>query len=227
MSTKRHDNVMMCKAICESLAVILFNHPDTNISISWIPGTTGIPPLKHILEIASTTAATVDPMGQDTPPTIAALREKAKHQALEEWKQLWLADPRQNLAYHALHHPPLGEPPEFMARIESFTHPIFCTTIRMLTKHAFTGEYNARHCPRAPNPHGCQCGQAPLQTVKHIITSCPLFDRACERLLCPVTPTLSTPIIFGTKVGGKALALFIKATQACIRPMRRPVEDHK
>jgi hypothetical protein len=212
MSTKRHDNVTMCKAICESLAVILFNHPDTNISISWILGMTGIPLLKCILEIASTAAAAVDPMGQDAPPTIAALREKAKCQALEEWKQLWLADPCQNPAYHALHHPPSGEPPEFMARIESFTHPIFCTTICMLTEHAFTGGYNARHHPRAPDPHGCQCGQAPLQTVEHIITSCPLFDRVRKRLLHPVTPTLSTPIIFGTKVGGKALTLFIKAT---------------
>jgi hypothetical protein len=79
MSTKRHDNTLTCKAICESLTMILFDHPDTNISISWIPGMTGILPLNHILEVASTVAAMADLMGQDTPPTIAALREKAKH----------------------------------------------------------------------------------------------------------------------------------------------------
>jgi hypothetical protein len=227
MSTGRHDNVTMCKAIHESLAAILFDHLDTSISLSWIPGTTGIPPLNCILEVATTAAASADLAVQDVPPTIAALREDAKCQALKEWEKLWLADPHWNLAYCALHHLPSGQPPDFMARIEMFTHPTFCTAICLLTEHAFTGEYNARHRPRAPDLHGCQCGQAPLQTVEHVITECPLFIRARERFLRPITLTLSTPIIFGMKAGGTALAKFIKVMQACVKPMWHPVEDHR
>jgi hypothetical protein len=44
-------------------------------------------------------------------PTIAALRRTAKLQALSEWEQIWLADPRRNPAYRALHHPPQARPP--------------------------------------------------------------------------------------------------------------------
>jgi hypothetical protein len=138
-------------------------------------------------------------------------------------KKGFLADPRWNPAYRALHHPPSGQPPDFVSGIEDFARPVFCTAIRLLTKHAFTGEYNARHRPRAPDSHNCPCGQAPLQTVDHVITQCPLYDEARETFLRPVTPT---PIIFGTKAGGLALARFIEATQACVRPRRRPIEDH-
>jgi hypothetical protein len=46
-------------------------------------------------------------------------------------------------------------------------------------------------------------------------------------MLKVVGPTdLAINIIFRTAAGGKALAEFIEATQACIRPRRRPPEDH-
>jgi hypothetical protein len=226
LTTDRHDNAAACKAVCELISTILFDHPGTTISVRWIPGSTSFLLLKHLLEVATASAAASDPTEPQAPATIAALKQKAKLDALKVWEKVWLADPRHNPAYRALHHPPSGQPPDFISGIKSFARPIFCTAIRLLTEHAFTGEYNARHCPRAPDPHGCQCRQAPLQTADHIITACPLFDEAQEEFLRPAAPTLSTSIIFGTKAGGRALAQFIEATQACVRPRCRPVEDH-
>jgi hypothetical protein len=168
--TDRHNNTLACRVVSKTLSNILFNHPNTSMSIKWIPGSARFYPLKRILEVATEAAGTVDLTEQQPPPSIMALKHSAKLQALSEWEQVWLKDPCQNPAYQALHHPLSGQPPEFITRIESFAQPIFCTAICLLTKHAFTGKYNARHRPQAPNPHDCQCRQTPLQTVDHIIT---------------------------------------------------------
>jgi hypothetical protein len=224
--TDRHDNALASRLISDTLANILYEHPDTTISIRWIPGSASFQPLKHILEVATVVAASANPANSQTPPTVAALRQMAKDKSLEDWEEIWLTDLKWNPAYQTLQHPPTGQAPGFISRIESFACSIFCTAIRLLTEHAFTGEYNTRHCPHAPDPHDCQCGMTPLQTAEHIITQCPLFNEARETLLHPVDPDLSPPVIFGTKAGGTALAKFIETTQACIRPRRRLVEDH-
>jgi hypothetical protein len=215
-----------CRTVCDVLATTLFDNPISTVTISWIPGMGSFYPLKRLPEIATRAAAATNSSDPQPPSTIAALKLDAKAVALKEWEQIWLKDPRRNPAYRALHHPPSGQPPDFVSGIENFARPIFCTAIRLLTEHAFTGEYNARHRPRAPDPHGCQCGQALIQTVDHIIIDCPRFNEARERFLRPVSATLSTPILFGTKAGGTALANFIETTQACVRPRRRPIEDH-
>jgi hypothetical protein len=148
------------------------------VTISWIPGSTGFLPLKCILEVTSNAAAMIDLTRQQPPPTIAALRHKAKLNALTEWEKIWLEDPCRNPAYCTLHHPPSGQPLEFTTGIESSARPIFCTALRMLTEYAFTGEYNVRHRPCAPDPHDCPCSLTPLQTVDHILLECPLFEEA-------------------------------------------------
>jgi hypothetical protein len=123
--TDKHNNAAVCRSICESLAFTLFDHPNTMVTISWIPGSTGFLPLKHILEIASNAAAMVDLTEQHPPPTIVALQHEAKLKALEDWEEIWHKDPHRSPVYHALHHPPLGQPLEFTSGIESFARPFF------------------------------------------------------------------------------------------------------
>jgi hypothetical protein len=183
LTTDRHDNVPLCKAICKQITTILFDHPNLTISIRWIPGTASFLLLKHIVEVTSTAAANIGPAAQHTLPIMAALKQAAKLNALKEWEHSWLTDPHQGPAYWALHHPPSGQPLEFIARIEGFAQPIFCTAIQLLTEHAFTGEYNARHHPQAPDPHDCQCRLTLLQTADHIITQCPIFKDPWETFL--------------------------------------------
>jgi hypothetical protein len=129
LTTDRHDNMPLCKVICEQIASILFDHPNLTVSIRWIPGTASFLLLKCIVEVASTAAANIGPAAQHTPPTMAALKQAAKLNALKEWEHSWLANPRQGPAYQALHHPPSGQPPEFITRIEGFARPVFCTAI--------------------------------------------------------------------------------------------------
>jgi hypothetical protein len=181
--TDRHDDTSACRAISKTLANILFDHLYTMVSIRWVPGTASFHPLKRILDVAIDVVAAANLTNPQAPLTIVALKQMAKDNVLKDWEKIWLANPQHNPTYHALHHPPLGQVPEFIFRIESFAHPIFCTAIRLLTKHAFTGKYNARHRQWAPDPHNCQCGQTPLQTAEHVITQCPLFNEAQDALL--------------------------------------------
>jgi hypothetical protein len=226
-ATDRHDNAKACRMVCDTIANILFTHANTAVSIRWIPGHGSFHPLKRLMEVASAAAAETEPDPQPQAAMIATLKADARAQSLADWEQIWLEDPRRNPAYRALHHPPSGEPPEFMVGIASAARPVFCTAIRLLTEHAFTGEYNARHRPRAPDPHGCQCGRALLQTPIHVICECHLLRDARERILRPSTANLFPPnIIFGTTAGGRALAQFIEETQAYMRPRRRTPEDH-
>jgi hypothetical protein len=224
--TDQHDNALACRSISQTLTKILYDHPNTTASIRWIPGSAGFHPLKCILEVATAAATDANPNVPQAPHTITAIRQEAKANAIKDWGKVWLANPHWNPTYHTLQHPPSGQPPEFISRIESFAHPVFCTAIRLLTKHTFTGKYNTRHCLCTPDPHDCQCSQTLLQTSEHIITQCPLFNQACDVLLQPVNTDLSLPILFRMKAGSTALTKFIEMTQACIRPRRRPVEDH-
>jgi hypothetical protein len=144
-------------------------------------------PLKRLQEIALDAATAADPTHHPAAQSIAALRDDARGKVLTDWEQVGLKDPRRDPAYRALQHPSSGRPPEFMQGIAGFSRPIFCTAIRLLTEHAFTGEYNARHRPRAPDPHGCQCGQATPQTPTHIV-DCPLHRAARNQSLLYSAP---------------------------------------
>jgi hypothetical protein len=226
-TTDRHENAKACRAVCNTVADILFTHEATTISIKWIPGHNKFHPLNRLLEIATATAAReTERAPQPAAATITALKVATRNKALTEWEEIWRKEPRRSPVYRALHHPPSGEPPEFVVGIASAARPVFCTAIRLLTEHAFTGEYNARHRPRAPDPHGCQCGRVMLQTPTHVVCECHLLREARERTLRPSVADLSPNIIFGTTTGGKALAHFIEETQTCMRPRRRDPEDH-
>jgi hypothetical protein len=203
-------------------------NPDMTISIRWIPGKMSFQPLERLQTLAVEATAHAVPDLDLTTPTPTALKIRAKQKALTEWEQVWLDDPCTNPAYRALHHPPSLEPPDFIKGVGTASRTIFCTAVRLLTEHAFTGEYNARHRPWAPDPHNCECPPAPLQTPTHAIFHCEQTQDARERLLRPVSETLSPNIIFCTKARGEALAAFIKQMQICIRPRRGdPIpEDH-
>jgi hypothetical protein len=226
--TDRHDNAEACKAICDTISDLLATHPASTCAIRWFPGTASFLPLERLQNIAIDAAARTAPDLLIAAPTVEALRVISRQEAFTDWEQIWHDNPRINPAYRALHHPPSNDPPDFVQGIATSSRPVFCTAIRLLTEHAFTGEYSARHRPRAPDPHGCQCSREPLQTPSHVIFHCALFRAARERHLRPASQMLSPNIIFGTKAGGEALAKFIEETQACVRPRRRdpPPEDH-
>ena len=225
--TDRHDNASACRAICNSTAAILDTHTNTTLSLGWLPGKTSFRPLERLQELAIEAAALAPPDLDLSNPSPEALRVLAKNKALEAWSQAWLDTPRTSPVYRALHHPPSLEPLEFIRGVRAAPRPIFCTAVRLLTEHAFTGEYNARHRSHTGDPHLCDCEAGPLQTASHIIFHCDQHRAAREHFLHPVSDTLSPNIIFGMEAGGRALAKFIEATQAGVRPRKEiPPEDH-
>ena len=121
--------------------------------------------------------------------------------------------PRLQPAYLALTNPPDGSTPSFIKGISKLPRPIVATSIRLLTGHAFTGEYTARFRPSSLDPHYCQCRE-PLQTPQHVITVCPIHNEAWRQFLLPIS------LIFGSKKGGEALVSFLTASQACMRLVR-------
>jgi hypothetical protein len=104
------------------------------------------------------------------PPTKALLRTTACQDAITEWQNSWMAAPRLQPAYLALTSPPDDSVPPFIKGITKFPRPIVATCIRLLTGHAFTGEYTAPFRPSSFDPHHCQCGE-PLQTAQHVIAA--------------------------------------------------------
>jgi hypothetical protein len=55
-TTDRHDNTAACRAVCNTVAEILFAHVCTTVSIKWIPGHGSFHPLKRLMEVAGTAA---------------------------------------------------------------------------------------------------------------------------------------------------------------------------
>jgi hypothetical protein len=95
--------------------------------------------------------------------------------------------PRLQPAYLALTNPPDGSIPPFIKGITKFPRPIVATCIRLLTGHAFTGEYTACFRPSSFDPHHCQCGE-PMQTVTPLVLSCLHALRLCFLLTIFVRP---------------------------------------
>ena len=88
---------------------------------------------------------------------------------------------------------------------------------RFITGHAFVGSYTARFRPDLPT--SCPCG-APLQTVEHVIFSCPLYADARRDILQPIDHGSSLPILLNFTQGGAALSRFIQTTRAYMLPRR-------
>jgi len=219
-----HDHI---ENLAASFSNILDTHASLQINLGWLPAAKGSLPLRRLKAIAAETARQ-GPTLPPPPPTKAQLRITSRQDAITEWQNRWMEAPRLQPVYLALTNPPDGSVPPFIKGITKFPRPIVATCIRLLTGHAFTGEYTARFRPSSFDPHHCQCGE-PMQTAQHVIAACPLHTEARRQFLLPVSNTLSISTIFGTKEGGEALGNFLAASQACIRPWRReaPPEDEE
>jgi hypothetical protein len=91
----------------------------------WSELRTAIRRLQEIAVEAANAATPEEPIRVLTPPTITALRDKARRQALTDWGQTWLDDPRRGSTFRALTHPLSGQHPEFMLGIAGAPRPCF------------------------------------------------------------------------------------------------------
>ena len=214
-SRDHHENI---ETLLASLSNILKAHPSLQINLGWLPATKGFVPLYRLKAIALETARQ-GPTLPLPPPTKSELRLTAQQVAITKWQNSWMVALWLQPAYLALTNPPDGRIPPFIQGITKFPRPIVATCIRLLTGHAFTGEYTACFRPSSFDPHHCQCGE-PFQTTQYVIVACPLHTKAQRQFLLPMSNILSFSTISGTKEGGEALGNFVATSQACVRPRK-------
>ena len=139
-SRDHHENI---ETLSASLSNILKAHPSLQINLGWLLATKGFVPLHRLKAITAKTACQ-GPTLPLPPPTKSKLRLTARQDAITEWKNSWMAAPQLQPAYLVLTNPPDSRVPPFIQGITKFPRPIVATCIRLLTGHAFTGEYTAR-----------------------------------------------------------------------------------
>jgi hypothetical protein len=136
------------------------------------------------------------------------------------WQARWHNADRRSRVYLALPNPPARKLPLAIQGAMGGSRHACATLVRLITGHAFIGEYTA--CFHPHKSTSCpECGTDP-QTVAHIIRLCPCFARARAAHLIPIAPDLSLSTLFGSKEGGKALLEFLEVTKACFKPLEEP-----
>lgn len=150
-------------------------------------------------------------------PIISSLPSPLKLLGFGKWGSVWVADAdKMRVLEDALKvMKESGRPLETIQLDCSISShgPRHITTrlIQVITGHAFFGNYYKRFRPL--DPTSCACDRHTLQTREHIICECPLYHHARHHLR-EVSPTLSLPIILGSKKGLAALAKFLAASSA-------------
>ncbi|KAI9451292.1 hypothetical protein F5148DRAFT_986616 [Russula earlei] len=104
-----------------------------------------------------------------------------------------------------------------MGQHDNFSRQIMATFYRLITGHTFIGEYTRRFYPKhTPAQITCQCGK-PIQTVKHVLLSCPLFDDVRRRHLSAGSRPRNLAQLFNHPERAKGMLHFLKETKACLK----------
>jgi hypothetical protein len=196
---------------------LLSHRPDVKVVVSWAPQARALVGFARAKHLADTIAARPPPPNHREPHSISFQRSTSKLEAIDAWGVRWQDSDRRSQSYVALPHPPNGKLPPAIQGIKRGSRAAVSTLFRLITGHAFIGSYTARFRP--DEPVDCPCG-APLQTVQHVITTCPLFAAASLEILAPIDRDYSLPILLGSARGGDAVLQFLKATQAGAHPRR-------
>ena len=107
---------------------------------------------------------------------------------------------------------------EYPDKFSRLTHSTF---YRLVTGHAFTGEYTQRFYPQHTQEQiACPCGE-PVQTAEHVLLHCPLFTDARRRHLTANGRPRTLPQLFDKPKRVLETLRFLKETGACAKPRAR------
>jgi ribonuclease HI len=225
-----HEDQEQSISIMRRLSTILDLHPNTNIVFLWLPRKTNFVGFKRAKQLALEAIRTANPTNIIEPHTINNQKEATKDAAIRAWGERWHQSPHTSKAYRtALTSPPDGKPhhtfhttqgkntPEERPK-DKFTRLTHSTFYRVITGHAFTGEYTQRFFPlHTQEQIACQCGEA-LQTVEHVLFSCPEFTVARRRHLTVSGRPRSLPQLLENPERVQLLLRFLEETRACSKP---------
>jgi ribonuclease HI len=174
-----------------------------HVTLDWVPGHQDIRGHEYADQLAKD--GTQLPSTLPWSSTLSHQRRLIKSRSITTWREQWYASRNQHLQslYSTADRlaPSLRPTPQLRA----LQRRIYGLVLQCRTGHAFLGEYYARHV--ASESAECPCGE-PLQTRRHILRDCPLYDTH-RPILREISPTFDLSIILGTQDGIDALSLFI------------------
>ncbi|KAF8592820.1 hypothetical protein BDV93DRAFT_401227, partial [Ceratobasidium sp. AG-I] len=77
--------------------------------------------------------------------------------------------------------------------------------------HGFYGEYYERF--KIDEAFQCPCGDAPLQTFRHVLLDCELHTEP-RMIMRKISRSLNLKVLFGTEKGLAAVATFLARSSA-------------
>lgn len=222
---------------------ILHAHPGTNMRLGWLPKTAPFVGFKRARQLAMEAIRTADADDVEELHTIRSQKAKTEEAAVAKWADRYYQAPRTSSAYQSLlteppdgkpHYATLARPPtrrESATLLSNATHPqappkleakfsrrTYTTFYRLITGHAFTGEYTRRFLPQhTPEQVACPCGE-PVQTVEHVLLHCPLHETPRHKhITASGRPhTLAQILKNPTQVSG--VLSFLEESGACAKP---------
>jgi ribonuclease HI len=167
--------------ILRRLSDFLERFPNANITLLWLPRKVPFVGFKRAKQLALEAARTANLNDVAEPQTINSQKKASRDAVVTTLIERWHQSPQTSMAYRtALNAPPDGKthhsfqpnhqtaPTEMgnttTAKFSRLTHS---TLYRIITGHAFVGEYTQRFFPQhTPDQIDCQCGE-PLQTIEN------------------------------------------------------------
>jgi hypothetical protein len=102
--------------------------------------------------------------------------------------------------------------------LETNSRRLQCAAFQIITGHSFQADYSLRHRPTAPDTIICPlCSPDHLCNLEHILIVC--RHHAIHRNRLVINHSLSFHTLFSTKIGGRRLCEFLKASNALLRPL--------
>ena len=214
------------------LGEILTSYPAANIRLQWIPRKTPFIGFRRVKQLAFEAIRTADLSQIEEPQTIKKQKEQTRRDAFTAWGVRHYQSPRTGLAYKtALRAPPDGKahhtfqppPPPSTNRTgeqpkAKFPRAVYSTFYRIITGHAFVGEYTQRfYSQHTPEQIACPCGK-PVQTIEHVLTECPIHDAARRRHLTANGRPRTLPQLFENRARVTEMLCFLEESGACAKP---------
>ena len=226
------------------LGELLSTYPHITVRLQWLPRMVPVEGLQRARQLAFEAICTTDPTELRAPQSIKKQKEAAKRTAIADWEKRYYNNPRTSMAFKtAIQNPPDGKahhtfnikptPKEGREGLEpnghirnqetkvKFSRLTHSTLLRLITGHAFTGEYTKRfYPPHTQEQIACPCGE-PLQTVEHILIECPLYTAARRRHITANGRPRTLPQLFANSKRVQEVLRFLEETGACAKPRAR------
>lgn len=179
--------------------------------LSWCPSHVGIPGNERADVLAK--GANHLPRDKTSPEATATFMKRLiRERLLLEWHVDW-ASAKPNPRYDEVQRDPPSLKPSWILR-GTFSRRVVALLTQIRIGHCFSGEYSLRHrYSQDADQVECPCGTVVVQTRRHILCACPLYEEH-RHILLDASADLEVSELLGTQPGLLAVAQFCAKTGA-------------